>query len=181
VTAILGREAHLVELVADDGTPVGQSTVDAAHRAPGQLHRAFSVLLVDGDGRLLLQQRAAGKTRFALRWANTCCGHPKPGEPVVASASRRLVEELGIASVSLTEVGVYVYRASDPASGRVEHEYDHVLTGRVPAGLPCSTDPTEVAAVDWVHPAQLSANLSANPDAYAPWLGGVLATWRART
>jgi isopentenyl-diphosphate delta-isomerase len=180
VTAVLGREAHLVELVADDGTPVGQSTVDAAHRAPGQLHRAFSVLLVDPDGRVLLQQRAAGKTRFALRWANTCCGHPKPGEPVGASASRRLVEEMGIASVALTEVGVYVYRASDPASGRVEHEYDHVLTGFYRGGG-FTADPAEVAAVDWVHPAQLSANLSANPSAYAPWLGGVLATWRART
>ena len=50
------------------------------------LHRAFSVLLFDDDGRTLLQQRAAVKSRFPSRWANTCCGHPGPGEPVVEAA-----------------------------------------------------------------------------------------------
>ena len=62
------------------GRPIGSATVDEAHQAPGQLHRAFSVFLRDADGRVLLQQRAAAKTRFPLRWANTCCGHPAPGE-----------------------------------------------------------------------------------------------------
>nr|WP_249412386.1 hypothetical protein [Micromonospora endophytica] len=70
------REAHLVELVDDAGHAVGETTVAAAHRPPGQLHRAFSVLLVAPDGRMLLQRRAAAKTRFPLRWANSCCGHP---------------------------------------------------------------------------------------------------------
>ena len=74
------REQHLVELV-DDGRArrSARRTVAAAHQPPGRLHRAFSVLLVDPDGRVLLQQRAAVKTRFPLRWANSCCGHPPPG------------------------------------------------------------------------------------------------------
>ena len=173
------RESHLVELVDDAGRPVGESTVDAAHRAPGQLHRAFSVLLVDGAGRLLLQRRAAVKTRFALRWANACCGHPAPGEPVVSAASRRLTEELGISGVPLREVGLYVYRAEDPASGRVEHEYDHVLLGSFDASVPVRFDPDEVAAVDWVAPSRVDADLRRSPDSYAPWLAGVLGAWRA--
>jgi isopentenyl-diphosphate delta-isomerase len=175
-----GRESHLVELVDDTGRPVGESTVDLAHRAPGRLHRAFSVLLVDGSGRLLLQQRASVKTRFALRWANACCGHPLPGEPVVASASRRLAEELGISGVPLREVGLYVYRAEDPASGRVEHEYDHVLLGRCEdPSEPIPFDPDEVAGVDWVAPDRVDAELGRSPDSYAPWLAGVLGAWRA--
>src|SRR5690349_10987489 len=105
------REGTLVELVDAEGLALGTATVAEAHATPGFLHRAFSVLLVDPAGRLLLQQRAAGKTRFALRWANACCGHPGPGEPVVDAATKRLVEELGLESVELTEVGVYVYRA----------------------------------------------------------------------
>ena len=174
------REAHLVELVDDAGRPVGEATVDVAHQAPGRLHRAFSVLLVDGAGRLLLQQRASVKTRFALRWANACCGHPLPGEPVVSSANRRLAEELGLSGVPLREVGLYVYRAEDPASGRVEHEYDHVLLGRCddPSG-PIPFDPDEVAAVDWVPPDRVDADLRRSPDSYAPWLAGVLDAWRA--
>ncbi len=37
------REKHLVELVDDAGRPVGATTVEEAHTAPGRLHRAFSV------------------------------------------------------------------------------------------------------------------------------------------
>jgi isopentenyl-diphosphate delta-isomerase len=167
------READLVELVSPDGSTTGTATVAAAHTDPGELHRAFSVLLADDDGRLLLQRRAAVKTRFPLRWANTCCGHPTPGEDVITAARRRLTEEIGLAPVPLTEAGVYAYRAEDPASGRIEHEYDHVLVGTVgsPALRP---DPAEVADLRWISPAELREYLRARPGDYAPWLAGVL-------
>ncbi|WP_320067333.1 isopentenyl-diphosphate Delta-isomerase [Micromonospora sp. RTGN7] len=168
------REAHLVELVDDDGRAHGESTVAIAHQPPGRLHRAFSVLLVDPDGRVLLQRRAAAKTRFPLRWANSCCGHPAPGESLVEAANRRLGEELGAGPVDLTEVGVYVYYAEDPFTGRVEHEYDHVLRADVSTDTPLRPDAGEVAEVRWVDPASLEADLTVDPRAYAPWLGGVV-------
>lgn len=169
-----GREAELVELVAPDGSATGSATVADAHTSPGELHRAFSVMLFDGAGRLLLQQRAAVKTRFPLRWANACCGHPAPGEPVTAAATRRLAEEIGLRSVPLAEAGVYAYRAADPASGRVEHEYDHVLIATLAPAPELSPDPSEVVALRWVTPAELRESLAAAPDEYAPWLAGVL-------
>lgn len=171
---IATREAHLVELVDEAGRARGETTVAAAHQPPGQLHRAFSVLLVDPAGRVLLQRRAAVKTRFPLRWANSCCGHPGPGESLAEAANRRLAEELGAGPVDLTQVGVYVYRAEDPATGRVEFEYDHVLRADVPADLSLRPDPDEVAELRWVDPLALEADLAAHPDAYAPWLGGVV-------
>ncbi len=73
------REAHLVELVDENGPPIGSATVDAAHTSPGQLHRAFSVILVDPDGRILLQQRAAVKTRFAGALGQRVLRSPRPG------------------------------------------------------------------------------------------------------
>jgi isopentenyl-diphosphate delta-isomerase len=167
------RESHLVELVDADGTPIGSATVDEAHRAPGQLHRAFSVFLRDPAGRVLLQQRAATKTRFPLRWANTCCGHPQPGEDLAEAAARRLVDEIGVGGVALTEVGVYSYYAEDPATGRVEYEYDHVLLGDLPAEQALLPDAAEVAAVRWVPLPELRASSAADPRAYAPWLTGV--------
>lgn len=168
------REQDLVELVDNEGRAIGFATVADAHRAPGQLHRAFSVLLVDPDGRTLLQQRAAVKTRFPLRWANACCGHPGPGERVVDAASRRLVEEIGVRDVELTEIGVYLYRADDPLTGRVEHEYDHVVLGRIDANTQILPDPAEVAALRWQQPAALREALDRDPDPYAPWLAGVI-------
>ncbi|MET0425544.1 MAG: isopentenyl-diphosphate Delta-isomerase [Actinoplanes sp.] len=167
------REAHLVELVDGDGVPVGSATVDQAHRAPGQLHRAFSVFLRDPDGRVLLQRRAEVKTRFPLRWANTCCGHPEPGEEVTVAAARRLIEELGIDGVQLTDLGVYTYYAEDPATGRVEHEYDHVLLGDLPVGVEPSPDPSEVAGLRWAAVPELLEDLGRDGRAYAPWVVGV--------
>jgi isopentenyl-diphosphate Delta-isomerase len=168
------REDDLVELVTEAGEAVGTATVAAAHRPPGRLHRAFSVLLLDPAGRLLLQQRAAAKTRFALRWANACCGHPTPGAVVADEAARRLAEEVGVRGASLTEVGVYIYRADDPATGRVEHEYDHVLLGRASLGVVVDPDPSEVAALRWIALPTLRVELATEPNRFAPWLSGVL-------
>jgi isopentenyl-diphosphate Delta-isomerase len=173
------REETLVELVDADGRAIGSATVTLAHTAPGLLHRAFSVLLVDPDGRLLVQQRSAAKTRFALRWANACCGHPAPGESVAVAATRRLGEELGVREVPLTPLGVYRYQASDRATGLVEHEYDHVLLGRVASGVRLEPDPAEVAALRWLHPAQVRDHLAGSVDSYAPWLAGVLSVWES--
>ncbi|WP_406238237.1 isopentenyl-diphosphate Delta-isomerase [Nocardia sp. NBC_01009] len=166
------REALPVELVDDAGHAVGACPVGQAHQAPGLLHRAFSVLLFDDAGRVLLQQRAAVKTRFPLLWANTCCGHPAPGEPVAAAAAVRLDEELGLAT-DLTEVGIYRYQAEDPATGRVEHEWDHVLIGRLDASAP-RPDPAEVADYAWLQPDALRDALADEPENYTPWLAGVL-------
>lgn len=168
------REDHLVELVDDTGQAHGDTTVAAAHQPPGQLHRAFSVVLVDPDGQVLLQRRAAVKTRFPLRWANSCCGHPQPGESLTEAANRRLREELGAGPVELTEVGVYVYYAEDPTTGRVEFEYDHVLRGEFRPAAGLRPDPNEVAELRWADPAALEAELDRDPRSYAPWLGGVI-------
>jgi isopentenyl-diphosphate delta-isomerase len=164
----------LVELVDGQGLAVGSCPVAQAHRAAGQLHRAFSVLLFDDSGQVLLQQRAAVKTRFPMLWSNTCCGHPAPGQPVLTAAAARLTEELGVVA-ELAEVGTYRYRADDPATGRVEDEWDHVLIGQLKGDRSPRPDPDEVAALAWVRPQALHAALTTKPGHYTPWLAGVLA------
>ncbi|MFC8044793.1 NUDIX domain-containing protein [Nocardia sp. NPDC057353] len=86
----MSRELLPVELVDGAGVAVGTCSVARAHRSPGLLHRAFSVLHFDRAGRVLLQQRAAVKTRSPLRWANSYCGHPAPGQSVAEAAGIRL-------------------------------------------------------------------------------------------
>jgi isopentenyl-diphosphate delta-isomerase len=170
------REQLLVELVDGAGEGIGACTVAEAHTAPGRPHRAFSVLLYDESGRVLLQRRAAVKTRFASRWSNTCCGHPAPGQEVAAAAAARIAAELGLAASTvgpLTEAGVYTYRAVDAENGRVEDEWDHVLVGALRDGEP-RPDPAEVSECAWLGPERLRASMTADPDAYTPWLAGVL-------
>jgi isopentenyl-diphosphate Delta-isomerase len=169
------RERHAVELVDQRGQAVGIRTVQQAHQAPGRLHRAFSVVITDDAGRILLQRRAAAKTRFASLWANACCGHPAPGVSVAASANQRLREELGLEPITLADAGVYVYYAEDPIAGRVEFEYDHVLVAKVAGNPLLMPDPDEVADIRWADRRQLEDSLAASPEAYAPWLAGVVA------
>jgi isopentenyl-diphosphate delta-isomerase len=139
-----------------------------AHRE-GKLHRAFSILITNQDGELLLQRRAAHKYHFANHWSNACCGHPRPGESTSSAARRRLVEELGF-SVPLTEVAELSYCARDPVSGLVEYEYLHVFHGLY-AGDP-SPNPHEVAAWRWMLPDRVRRGLAARPDWFTLSMAG---------
>jgi isopentenyl-diphosphate Delta-isomerase len=175
-SATADRELLLVELVDRAGAALGACPVGEAHTEHGRLHRAFSVLLYDTDGRVLLQRRAAVKTRFALRWSNTCCGHPAPGQDAAAAASTRLAEELGISAAQttpLTEAGTFYYRAADAATPYVEEEWDHVFVAALTSGAPVPAE-SEVSEVRWVHPGQLAAEIDARPDEFTPWLARVL-------
>jgi len=135
-----------VVLVDERDREVGTAPKLAAHE-DGALHRAFSVFVLNGHGELLLQRRADTKYHSAGLWTNTCCGHPRPGEPVAAAARRRLREEMGF-DCEPAPAGTFVYRAE--VGGLVEHEYDHVFVGRHETDpLP---DPAEVSEWRWQSP-----------------------------
>ncbi|MCC5948357.1 MAG: isopentenyl-diphosphate Delta-isomerase [Nitriliruptoraceae bacterium] len=171
-------ERHVVVL-DDDAQPTGSMPKLAAHQGEGRRHLAFSVVLQDPDGRLLLQRRAETKHHFAGDWANTCCSHPSPGEGVQVAARRRLGEELGIRTApSLAAWNAFSYRARDERSGLIEVEYDVVVRGRVPADLPLEPDPTEVAEVAWFTPSEIDRLLDDPGRRVAPWFPLVLAALR---
>ncbi|HNK86555.1 MAG TPA: isopentenyl-diphosphate Delta-isomerase, partial [Flavobacteriales bacterium] len=115
-----------VTLVNERDEVIGRMEKLEAHRV-GALHRAFSIFIFNREGRLLLQQRADGKYHSPGLWTNSCCGHPRPGEPTMKAAQRRLHEELGI-RCELTEEFTFSYRA-EFGNGLIEHELDHVFFG----------------------------------------------------
>lgn len=165
-------ELESVTLVNTENNVIGPCGKIAAHQT-GQLHRAFSILITNPDGELLLQQRAARKYHFAGRWSNACCGHPRPGEQTLDAAQRRLREELGF-SVPLEEIDELQYRTIDPASGLIEYEHLHVFQGRY-AGEPCP-NPEEVDAYRWMLPDRLQRSLARYPDTFTPWFALLVAT-----
>jgi isopentenyl-diphosphate delta-isomerase len=168
-----------VILVDSHDVTIGRSEKIAAHRSPGLLHRAFSVVLFDEHGRLLLQRRAAKKYHFGGRWANSCCGHPRPGEQILAAAERRVREELGI-GVTPHETGRFEYRARDSSSGLVEHELDHVLLGNSFDALP-QPDPAEIDDWLWIDRAALERWMQRCPQDFAPWFELVVrVAWSGR-
>lgn len=154
-----------VILVDPQDRPLGEGDKLDVHRE-GQLHRAFSILIFNAQGELLLQRRAEGKYHFAGHWSNSCCGHPRPGETTNRAALRRLGEELGF-QAPLAEYLQLVYRAEDPRSGLVEHEYLHVFRGRF-VGEP-RPDPDEVGAWRWMAPRAVRRALARCPGLFTPW------------
>lgn len=166
-------------LVDQEGREIGTSEKLAAHRGAGALHRAFSILIFNARGELLLQRRAACKYHFAGLWSNTCCGHPRPGEALLAAGERRLSEEFGL-QVPLGECGRLVYRAEDVSSGLIEHEFLHVLFGFCSTESPhLDPDPLEIGDWAWRPLAELQTDLENSPVRYSPWLPQVLAQWAA--
>ncbi|MDJ0787001.1 MAG: isopentenyl-diphosphate Delta-isomerase [Myxococcota bacterium] len=155
-----------VILVDEQDREIGTCEKLRAHQDGGRLHRAFSIFLFDSEGRMWLQQRAAGKYHFPDLWTNACCSHPRPGEPVAAAVKRRLREELGC-ETALEPAFDFVYRASDPASGLTEHEFDHVWIGTLDAEP--DPDPEEVQALERQTREELLADLEARPGRYTPW------------
>lgn len=156
---------ELITLVDEHDKEVGVVEKLAAHLS-GKLHRAISIFVFDARGRLLLQQRASTKYHSGGLWSNTCCSHPRHGEPTVDAARRRLAEEMGI-DCELEEAFSFVYRAELP-NGLIEHEYDHVFFGHHD-GDPVP-DPEEVDDWKWTGLAELKADVQVNPQSYSFWL-----------
>lgn len=158
-----------VVLVDAAGAVTGHMPKLEAHQDEGHLHRAFSVFLVDGRDRVLLQRRSPAKHHFRGLWSNSCCSHPRPGEDVHRAAARRVAEELGVAvdAGDLHEVGTFLYRAEDPETGLVEHELDHVLVGRLTTDP--RPDPDEADQWRWVTVAELEAELAGGATGFTPW------------
>ena len=166
-----------VVTVDETGEVIGTAGRTVAHRGEGTLHLAISLQVRHADGRWLIQRRAVDKPVFGGRWANTCCTHPLPGEAPEATARRRVSEELGLDLAELAPAGTFVYRAVDPVTDMVEHEFDNVFVATISGEPALTVDASEIAEVEWVDDAGLDARL-AGADA-APWFADVIARARA--
>lgn len=153
-----------VILVDADDHEIGVMGKMQAH-VEGLLHRAFSVIIFNSKGEMLLQKRSLLKYHSAGLWTNACCSHPRKGEETLAAANRRLMEEMGIAC-ALKPLFSFTYKAQFN-NGLIEHEYDHVFVG-VTDDKPI-LNALEVASYEFVTKEQLLLGIQDNPNAYTPW------------
>jgi len=153
-----------VILVDAADVPVGEMGKLEAH-TKGELHRALSVMVFNAGGEILIQQRAFSKYHSPGLWSNACCSHPRPGESSIEAASRRLLEEMGF-EVPLTESFHIIYQVYFD-NGLVEHEFDHVFTGRFDGSPKINLE--EINDYKWVKPADLFSDMQSNPEIYTVW------------
>ena len=141
------------EVVAVDAEDTPIETVNRleAHTGDGIRHRAFTALVFDEDGNILLAQRAPGKRLWGTYWDGTVASHPVEGQSQEDATRERLEEELGITPDQYDDLELtdrFEYKRFFENAG-VEYEVCAVLqltlTDR-------SLDPNEdeVAGLTWV-------------------------------
>jgi isopentenyl-diphosphate Delta-isomerase len=153
-----------IVLVDEFDNEIGTMEKMEAHRK-GVLHRAFSVLLFNSHGELLLQKRAKNKYHSGGLWTNTCCSHPLPHESIEDAASRRLKQEMGI-DFQPTFAFKFIYKTHLDQS-LIEHEYDHVYTG-VFDGVPV-INKDEVEEWKFMDVNSLRKDMKEFPEHYTTW------------
>ena len=175
--------AEAIIKVSEQDEPLGSISKIEAHQGAGAFHRAFSVLLFNTKGEMLLQQRSGEKVTFPHVWANACCSHPlySPEEldeanamGVKRAALRKLEQELGIdPSTVSTDDMTFMTKMRYAARMNqewIEREVDHILV--MCADVELAVNPNEVADVMWVNRETLEAMLVEDrppEQAVAPW------------
>ena len=154
---------HVI-LVDTFDNPIGTMEKMEAHEK-GILHRAFSILLFNDEGKVLLQKRSQNKYHSAGLWTNTCCSHPLPGEQLIDATRRRLKEEMGIDLEPEFRYS-FIYKAQLNEE-LTEHELDHVFVGTY-NGTPV-VNRQEVEAWKFVDRNWLKKDIEENPAAYTVW------------
>ena len=131
----------------------------------GILHRAFSVMIFNNEGEVLLQRRAKGKYHSPGLWTNSCCSHQKEGETLAEAVSRRIREELGI-TCGCREVFKFKYFVEFD-NGLIEHEIDHVFIGQYSGNVFPKKD--EVEEVCWISLDKLNKEMMEHPEDFTYW------------
>ena len=189
--ALSGQDSSQAEMMSEmcilvdsSDRKIGSDTKLNCHFGSGILHRAFSVLLFNGEGKMLVQQRSHDKITFPSIWANSCCSHPldipgengDPAEGAINAARRKLSQELGvsdndISKINFRHVGSFLYECRWDEDW-IEREVDHVLIATVDS-IEVDPNPNEISDFKWIEGDEIQEMFSSTGE----WQGEVIAPW----
>ena len=157
-----------VILVDQNDNPIGKEDKVKCHLPNGKLHRAFSALIFNGEGKLLLTKRSEGKMLWPNNWDGTVASHPRESETYVSSAERRMPEEIGI-DCKVSYVNKFEYHVPYKDIGS-ENEICGTLIGAIDIFDKSSLIKDEISEIKWISPDELKNELEQNRDVYCPWM-----------
>jgi isopentenyl-diphosphate delta-isomerase len=155
-------------LVDKNDNPIGTEEKVTCHLPNGKLHRAFTVLLFNKEGKLLLTRRSQSKMLWPGDWDGTVASHPRKSETYVSSAERRLPEELG-ASCKLDYLFKFEYHVPYADVGS-ENEICGTLIGEVSEPFSLKLVKDEISEAKWIGSKELFLDVEKNPQSYCPWM-----------
>ncbi|PSP79691.1 isopentenyl-diphosphate delta-isomerase [Halobacteriales archaeon QS_1_68_20] len=147
------HENALQDVIAVDADdePQGLANRLEAHTGDGIRHRAFTSLVFDERGHILLAQRAHDKRLWDTYWDGTAASHPVEGQSQKEATRERLEEELGITPDQYDDLRVtdrFEYKRYYERQG-VEHEVCAVLQLTL-ADTTLDPNPEEVGGIMWI-------------------------------
>ena len=157
-----------VILVDKEDNPIGKEEKVKCHLPNGKLHRAFTALIFNNEGKLLLTKRSDKKMLWPGYWDGTVASHPRESETYVSSAERRMPEEIGF-SCKMNYVNKFEYHVPYKDIGS-ENEICGTLIGTIDSFDESSMIKDEISEIKWINPDELKNELEQNRDAYCPWM-----------
>ena len=157
-----------VILVDQNDNPIGKEDKVKCHLPNGILHRAFTALIFNGEGKLLLTKRSDKKMLWPGYWDGTVASHPRESETYVSSAERRMPEEIGIVC-KMNYMNKFEYHVPYKDVGS-ENEICGTLIGIVDDFDETCLIKDEISEIKWIDPDELKNELEQNMDVYCPWM-----------
>jgi len=152
-------------LVDENDVQIGTMEKMEVHQK-ALLHRAFSVFIFNNKGEMLLQKRADKKYHSPSLWTNACCSHPEPGQVTIASAAKRLMEEMGF-TTKLKKAFDFIYKAPFD-NGLTEYEFDHVFIGTYNNNV-IQPNKDEVSDYCFKKLVEIKTSIQSHPEKYTEW------------
>jgi len=159
---------EFVILVDKNDNPIGTEEKVKCHLPNGKLHRAFTALLFDNEGKLILTRRAKEKMLWPNDWDGTFASHPRESETYVSSGERRMPEELGIEG-TLDYLHKFEYHVPYKDIGS-ENEICGTLIGVVENDIELKEIEGEIDEIKSISAKDLLSELKINPKIYCPWM-----------
>ena len=164
----VNKMEEYVILVDKNDNPIGKEEKVKCHLPNGKLHRAFTAILFDKEGRLLLTRRSSSKMLWPGDWDGTVASHPRESETYISSAERRMPEEIGI-PCKMDYLFKFEYHVPYKDIGS-ENEMCGTLIGMVDKNPKFSLVDEEISELKWITPKELIFELKNNAKIYCPWM-----------
>jgi len=145
------KSSEMLPIVDEIGRVTAQAPRNFCHSGAKVLHPVVHLHIINREGQIYLQRRAANKKICPLCWDTAVGGHISYGEYIIEALFREASEELGLTEFNPLLYGSYVFES------KIEMEQIYVFTAVGNFKLTPNQD--EVAEGRWWSFEEIEANM----------------------
>ncbi|NOX71098.1 MAG: NUDIX domain-containing protein [Candidatus Micrarchaeota archaeon] len=157
---------EFLDIVDSKDNTIGRAPRSHIHNSK-LWHRGIHIILLDSDGRVILQNRSPTKDKWSGKYDLSVSGHVNAGEGYDDVARREIYEELGIKGMELKKL---IKLRLD--YGAHDNMISVVFSGKCDGGFLLDEDETDFLV--FMSPEKLRKELSENSHRFARWTREIL-------